>query len=408
METSSSDFPKPESIRSIFTLRYDNSQKPLLPKLDWNDFTPTQEPSLDFIEQSIANSLKSSIDASTKKVSMALSGGIDSTLVLALLRKNFPDLEINALSLRFTDSIDETQQAAKIAQYFDANHKIIYLENFLIELPKAVSIVKLPFWDLHWYHIVKNAKSFSDYLVSGDGGDELFGGYSFRYQKFLSLVDENSTPKKRVQAYLECHEHDWVEDQEDLFGQKAEFSWDKIYETLIPHFENSLSLIEQVFLADYNGKLLYNFNPINSAIHEFFDINTVAPILSNEMISYATHLPSNKKYDSINNVGKIPLRSILSKNIQKDLISVSKQGFSVNTINLWKTFGFKLCQYYLDNSRIVKDGWINNVWIEKHLSKLLDVSDVRYVNKFLGLLAFEIWYRIFVTKEMESNTTLDI
>jgi len=96
VETSSSDFPKPESIRSIFTLRYDNSQKPLLPKLDWNDFTPTQEPSLGFIEQSIANSLKSSIDVSTKKVSMALSGGIDSTLVLALLRKNVPDLEINA------------------------------------------------------------------------------------------------------------------------------------------------------------------------------------------------------------------------------------------------------------------------------------------------------------------------
>jgi len=34
--------------------------------------------------------------------------------------------------------------------------------------------------------------------------------------------------------------------------------------------------------------------------------------------------------------------------------------------------------------------------------------DVRYVNKFLGLLAFEIWYRIFVTKEMNSETKLSI
>jgi hypothetical protein len=29
------------------------------------------------------------------------------------------------------------------------------------------------------------------------------------------------------------------------------------------------------------------------------------------------------------------------------------------------------------------------------------------VNKFLGILAFEIWYRLFITKEMSSNTTLD-
>ena len=35
-----------------------------------------------------------------------------------------------------------------------------------------------------------------------------------------------------------------------------------------------------------------------------------------------------------------------------------------------------------------------------------DNPDVRYVNKFLGLLAFEIWYRLFVTKEMKATTTL--
>ena len=33
--------------------------------------------------------------------------------------------------------------------------------------------------------------------------------------------------------------------------------------------------------------------------------------------------------------------------------------------------------------------------------------DVKYVNKFLGLLALEIWYRLFITKEMSSETTLD-
>jgi len=33
--------------------------------------------------------------------------------------------------------------------------------------------------------------------------------------------------------------------------------------------------------------------------------------------------------------------------------------------------------------------------------------DIKYVNKFLGILAFEIWYRLFVTKEISSEATLD-
>ena len=33
--------------------------------------------------------------------------------------------------------------------------------------------------------------------------------------------------------------------------------------------------------------------------------------------------------------------------------------------------------------------------------------DVKYVNKFFGLLAFEVWYRLFITKEMNSNTNLN-
>ncbi len=44
-------------------------------------------------------------------------------------------------------------------------------------------------------------------------------------------------------------------------------------------------------------------------------------------------------------------------------------------------------------------------WISKYISK--DDLDVRYVNKFLGLLAFEIWYRLFITKDMSANTTLN-
>ena len=215
----------------------------------------------------IEKTLRKQLDIpSVKKICIALSGGIDSTLILTLIKKSLPDLQVDAISIKFANSVDETDNASKIAAKLEADHHIVYLENYLTELPKAISMIKLPFWDLHWDYVVKKSQSISKYLASGDGGDELFGGYTFRYKKFLSLIDTNSTPLEKAKAYLLCHERDRVPDQEKLFGKKAKFSWESIYETLIAYFDNPLSPIEQVFLADYNGKLLYNINSINTRI----------------------------------------------------------------------------------------------------------------------------------------------
>ena len=65
-----------------------------------------------------------------------------------------------------------------------------------------------------------------------------------------------------------------------------------------------------------------------------------------------------------------------------------------------------MCTYYLDDARIVEDGWINPIWIRTQMQKLESELNVRYVNKFFGLLAFEIWYRLFITKEIKPNTKL--
>ena len=68
----------------------------------------------------------------------------------------------------------------------------------------------------------------------------------------------------------------------------------------------------------------------------------------------------------------------------------------------------KLCAYYLDNCRIAEEEWVNKEWIKDHLRILKHDYDVRYINKFLGLLALEIWYRIFITKEMRDDTVLSV
>lgn len=399
---------KTNSIKDILTLRYNSTSAAQIEKKTWRDFAQrtVQENVSEHVENLITVNLAKSIKNSNKtKAAIALSSGVDSTLVLSLLKQTCPDVKVNAISIKFANSVDESKYAARIAQEFDISHEIVYIENFLKDLPAALDLVKQPFWDLHWYHVVKKAKSIGEIIVSGDGGDELFGGYTFRYEKFLALTKRTSSPLAKVKAYLQCHERDWVPDQQDVFGKKIGFSWDLIYSRLLPYFDNKLDSLSQVFLADFNGKLLYNWIPLNKKIHDHFGVKQVTPILSKQTIDYATHLPSKLKYDPQSNTGKLILREIIKSRGLERLLIKKKQGFSVDTMNLWKSHGYDLCSHYLSDSRVVKQGWINDAWIKKHFEKNLDA---RYVNKFLGIFALEIWYRLFVTKEIKPNHKLSV
>ena len=139
-------------------------------------------------------------------------------------------------------------------------------------------------------------------------------------------------------------------------------------------------------------------------INKSFNLKPITPILEPKLISYASHLSPELKYNQDQNIGKLPLRKLLTKYKCDSLVSKEKLGFSVNTLNLWNSIGKELCISYLDNARIVEDGWINKEWISSNIKK--PNLDVRYINKFLGLLSLEIWYRLFITKEMNSKTKL--
>ena len=360
----------------------------------------------EFVEKSIREKISHEIGTNTGKIGISLSSGIDSTLILALLREEYPSNEIESVSVKFRESTDETDASKKISEKFQTNHHILEIDNFLEELPKAISIVKQPFWDLHWYYLVKKMKNFTNVFLSGDGGDELFGGYTFRYQKFLKLTNENSTSNEKIIAYLNCHERDWVPDQGSIFDRENQFNWNDIYKILEPYFDNTLPRLTQVFLADYNGKLIHNMQPLYKSIHDYFSIRNITPIQNEELIQFSCILRNDQKYDFKSNRGKIILVNLLEKYNLKYLTSIQKQGFSVNTFNLWNRYGKEIFLHYFDKSRLVEDKIINSDWIDKHISK--NDLDTRYINKFLGILALEIWYRLLVTKEMNENEKLQI
>ena len=380
----------------------------LSPKLLPENFhvKQTDEKPEEFVEKSIRKKISHEIGKNISKIGISLSSGIDSTLILALLREEYPSNEIESVSVKFRESTDETDASKRISEKFQTNHHVLEIDNFLEELPKAISIVKQPFWDLHWYYLVKKMKNFTNVFLSGDGGDELFGGYTFRYKKFLKLTNENSTTHEKIIAYLNCHERDWVPDQESIFDKENQFKWNDIYKILEPYFDNTLPRLTQVFLADYNGKLTHNMQPLYKLIHDYFSIRNITPMQNEELIQFSCILRNDQKYDFKSNLGKIILVNLLEKYNLKHLTSIQKQGFSVNTFNLWNSYGKKIFLHYFDKSRLVEDKIINSDWIEKYVSN--NDLDTRYINKFLGILALEIWYRLLITKEMNENEKLQI
>ena len=200
-------------IQNFLTIRYDPENQ-LANLAKWQDFT-TKNSDLDGKKTEILlkKSVKYSIPDDEEPLAISLSSGIDSSLCLALLRDVFPNRKITAICGVFENGNDESKIAKKIAEKFSADFKTVYMDSIFTNMPEIISISKKPRWNTYNHLISKEAKKHSNYLVTGDGADELFGGYTFRYQKFKQLSKSNDNWVTKVKKYLECHNRDWVIDQ---------------------------------------------------------------------------------------------------------------------------------------------------------------------------------------------------
>ena len=118
-----------------------------------------------------------------------LSGGIDSPLVNAILSKLGHKMNAFTISTKFL-GINEAQIAEKISKYLGINHKIESLKGEKIKtiIDDHFSAFSEPFSDyssIPTYILCKEASKHFKVLLSGDGGDELFWGYT----RFLSVMD---------------------------------------------------------------------------------------------------------------------------------------------------------------------------------------------------------------------------
>jgi asparagine synthase (glutamine-hydrolysing) len=362
-------------------------------------------PSSKDIEKELRNIISAAISKhNPKTISLALSTGVDSNLMLALLRDEYPSLNIKCISVSF-DEASEATYAKKIAESKDTDFYNVTVDNPLKDLPFLISIVKEPRWNLYQYYFIEKSKKYSDILFTGDGGDELFGGYTFRYTKFLKLFDEDDDWKQRTIHYLECHERDWVPDQEKIFGENIKFDWSSIYSLLRTYFDNDLDPLDQVFLADYNGKLIYDFVPTNYKFFNYLGVTGISPILDNKIIDMSLRIPPSVKFNMESNMGKLPLREILSGLDSKN-VSDTKIGFGMDLKKLWRNSAKEIVISTLSNASVFRDKIISSEFYDRSIRRIEETGDLRYISKMLQLLSLEIWYKMFITFDLSPKSSL--
>ncbi len=395
------------SIKNILTIRYDPTEKPIISPVSVKNFNEIKtDPTGSKTKKLLVNAFKKKIINSKEPIAISLSSGIDSSLCLSLLREIYPNHELIGICGVFENGFNESKRASKIAKKFDAKFKTVNMPSIYQTMPKLISITKKPKWNTYTHVIAQEAKKYSNTYVAGDGADEVFGGYNFRYNKFLILNNLKSNWKMKVKNYLECHNRDWVPDQKILFGKNIKFSWDGIFNYFKSYFSNTLHPLQQVILADFNGKLLYDFIPTSRAVCSYYGLKGVSPFLDSSVVKFGLSINVNEKYDEKTQKGKLTLRKITSDMNTQHIDE--KRGFTPELWFDWKKNGKKIFEKYIfdKDCKIIQKNLINPKWISKSFEIVENDGSIRYLSRLTSILALEIWYRIFISKEMHIDEKL--
>jgi len=374
---------------------------------------------LDEIEEILQNSAKQQMVADVP-LGVFLSGGIDSSLIASLMQAQ-STRPIKTFTIGFHESgYNEAHYAKSVAEYLGTDHTEIYVapQQALDIIPRLPSVYDEPFSDssqIATFLVSDITRQHVTVALSGDAGDELFGGYN-RYLGTQSWWDRI----ERLPAWLRQGS------AKRLMGVKPN-TWDQIGEIISTVlgdrvYSNNLSSqvakIAGVLTVDNGSDLYRHFvshwkNPeqlvvdgkephtqfscdqlyLGSVVKEMMvldalsylpddilckvdraamavSLETRAPLLDHHVVEFAWRLPLSMKIR--NGEGKWILRQLLYKYVPRNLLERPKMGFGI-PIDSWLRGSMRdWAESLLDESRMRQAGFLNPVLIrqkwEEHLS----------------------------------------
>ena len=373
-----------------------------------------------------------------------LSGGVDSSSIVALMQAQ-SSRRIQTFTVGFDEAnYDESNHAATVAKYLGTDHNKIVLTNIdaLKVIPDLPWLYDEPFADssqIATHLICRSARKHVTVALSGDGGDEIFGGYNryihgpglWKYISFLNpqirntiaklvqKIPENSIDKfgkfynyfrtgdkgisnmgNKIQRLADriglidslegLHRNmvsAWIRPEELLKENVKEPK--SLIDDLMPRFAKKDPVMEMV-IRDLRSYLPDDIFCKVDRASMGVGLETRSPFLDKEIVSLAMQLPT--KFKIRDGKGKWGLRQVLYRYIPKEIIERPKEGFAV-PIALWLRGPLRewaenlLSVINLEQDGFFKSKMINKLWAE-HLSGHKDWSIPLWT-----ILTFQAWYR---------------
>jgi asparagine synthase (glutamine-hydrolysing) len=358
-----------------------------------------------------------------------LSGGVDSSGITALASE-YLDKPLNTFSIGFKSKgyYDERQYARKVAKLFNTNHYEFEVEDKIEEiLPTIASYFDEPFADssaIPTYYVSQLASKYVKVVLSGTGGDDIFGGYrryiSHKIARYLNIfpawflklflfpLKAMKVSRKTIfseyilliKRFLDTagldNENRYFrimsifsqEDRKKLFIERNYLSNDNLFSSYF-HDKTKDNFVNQALYVDLNTYLPDDLLVKEDRMTMAWSLEGRVPFLDKEIIEFAAALPPDLKLKGFTT--KYILKSTLSKVLPPQIVYRKKHGFAFPIEDLFRNHLKEMTYYALLNnnggvSKFFESSYIKEM-IEKHQDKRYDLSPQLWT-----LLMFELWY----------------
>ena len=374
-----------------------------------------------------------------------LSGGIDSSLIAALLSET-SSKKINTFTIGFEDkNYDESNDANKVAKFLGTAHQEIILkpDEVLKIIPELPSIYSEPFADssqIPTSLICREIKKTGiDVALTGDGGDEIFGGYlrHFKGSSAWSKIKLIPYPlRSRIGKLLKSLPPSELVNKN--FSSKHNYFYQKVLRTgtRLEHIKNADDLYRSLLIEDVDNSIfsksfrnkiekpfykniedLYDF-PISKVNDEVarmlywdgitylpddilvkvdrasmaYSLETRAPFLDKKVVETAWRIPTKMKVNG--GQGKLILKKLLCKYLPRDYIYKPKRGFAV-PMQDWLRGPLKgwsediLLSKEIVNQNYFEANKIKKIW-EDHLNHKVDNTRILW-----PILMIQSWLNFY-------------
>ena len=400
------------------------------------NFEMSEDEALARSEELLAESVKLQM-ISDVPIGAFLSSGLDSGMIVALMSK-ISQTPVNSFSIGDkTQGFNELPHAGAIARKYNTNHRELVVQPEAVQiLPDLIYHLDGPYADvpaLPMYYVAKMASEHVKVVLTGDGGDESFGGYDrylanqmlVHYRKlplflrrklipfFLDLFHEKTARKSWKQSLRWFNNMSMLPKGESYARGISFFSFENEQKKMLytPEFQSRLEGVDSLsgILSRFDdddiraplNKMTYCDLTIRVPEYSNIKIDRItmmhglearSPFLDHRLVEFAATIPPRLKLKKSRR--KYLLREIAKQYLPAEIVGLPKQGFG-SPINSWLRRELKSFSNHLlrDESQLVQHGLFN----QSYINSLLDGHASKKVNdgnRIWSLVNLEIWYRI--------------